>query len=71
MSLLYLIIVIIFKSIPEARNRVIGFYISDSKLNYINLRKAIIYILNLDEILETILGAHSENINSPLSKNMF
>ncbi|MGL5567968.1 MAG: ABC transporter substrate-binding protein [Cetobacterium sp.] len=49
----------------------IGFNMKDSKLKDENLRKAIIYALNSDEILGTVLGTYAESINSPLAKNMF
>ncbi len=49
----------------------IGFNLKDSKLKDENLRKAIIYALNSDEILGTVLGTYAESINSPLAKNMF
>ena len=39
----------------------------DLKLKDENLRKVIIYVLNLDEILGTVLGTYVENINSPFS----
>ena len=39
----------------------------DLKLKDKNLRKVIIYALNLDEILGTVLGTYVENINSTFS----
>ena len=46
----------------------IGFNMKDSKLKDENLRKAIIYALNSDEILGTVLRTYAESINSPLAK---
>lgn len=49
----------------------IGFNMNDSKLKDKNLRMAIIYALNANEILGTVLGTYAESINSPLAPNMF
>ncbi|MGL4954669.1 MAG: ABC transporter substrate-binding protein, partial [Cetobacterium sp.] len=49
----------------------IGFNMNDPKLKDKNLRMAIIYALNADEILGTVLGTYAESINSPLASNMF